>query len=128
MLNKFSKSIKSSLEKRSNIILFILVITLTFSLARNITRTNKANLKIEEAKLRVEKLRNENEELNKKLENVKEEFIEKQLRDKLGLAKEGEIIVVLPNEEILRKLAPNYTDEEETLPDPNWKKWMKLFL
>ena len=44
------------------------------------------------------------------------------------MAKEGEIVVILPDEHILRKLAPDREIEEEVLPDPNWKKWMKLFL
>ncbi len=43
------------------------------------------------------------------------------------MAKEGEIIIVLPDEEILGTLAPNLEEEEEALPDPNWKKWLKLF-
>jgi hypothetical protein len=41
--------------------------------------------------------------------------------------KEGEVIVVLPDEDILRKLAPLLPTEENTLPEPNWKKWEKLF-
>ena len=34
---------------------------------------------------------------------LSDEFIEKQLRDKLGLAKKGEIILILPDEETLKK-------------------------
>ena len=55
-------------------------------------------------------------------------YIEKQMRDKLGLAKEEEVVIIMPDEEILRKLAPTYPEEEQTLPDPNWKKWAQLFL
>ncbi|MDP3994252.1 MAG: hypothetical protein Q8P91_00270, partial [bacterium] len=60
-------------------------------------------------------------------EAKKQEYIEKQLRDKLGLSKEGETIVVLPDADTLRKLVPPIPGEEEILPDPNWKKWLKLF-
>ena len=42
--------------------------------------------------------------------------------------KDGETIVVLPEEETLRKMAPRFEREEEVLPDPTWKKWVKLFL
>jgi hypothetical protein len=54
-------------------------------------------------------------------------FIEKQIRNKLGLVKPGEAIVVLPDAEILKKMAPQIIAEEDVLPDPNWKKWEKLF-
>jgi cell division protein FtsB len=128
MVKRLLNSIRAKFEKPSDLFLILIIFVLVFSLARNITRINKASLKIQEAELRVEELKKENEELEKKLEVVKEEFVEKQLREKLGLAKEGEIVVILPDEEVLRKLAPSYEEEEETLPDPNWKKWLKLFL
>ncbi|MFZ5932698.1 MAG: FtsB family cell division protein [Patescibacteria group bacterium] len=109
---------------------FLLFLGLVFliSLVRNISRVLEARKRIGRAESRVEKLKEENEEIKRKLAEVKgEEFIEKQLRDRLGLAKEGEIVVVLPDEEILRKIAPPVPEEEDTLPDPTWKKWLKLF-
>ncbi len=88
----------------------------------------QVGLKIEKEKEKIEKLKQENEELQKNLEIVKsEEFIEKQLRDKLGMAKEGEIVVILPDAEEVKKFAPRIDEEEEVLPDPNWKKWIHLF-
>jgi hypothetical protein len=85
-------------------------------------------LGIEEAQEQVDKLKEENQRLEEKIKEVRNiEFVEKQLRDKLGLAKEGEIVIVLPEDEVLRKLAPKIEEEEEVLPDPNWKKWMQLF-
>ena len=98
------------------------------SLIRNISKIADAEKRISKAQERVEKLRKENEETERRLAEVKgEEYIEKQLRDKLGLAKEGEIVVVLPDEETLRKIAPGIAEEEDVLPDPTWKKWLKLF-
>ena len=108
------------------IIFFVL---LTLSLARNVVRILRAGQRVEEAQERVEKLKEENEELKKRLETVgSEEYIEKQLRDNLGLAKGEEIIIVLPDEETLRALAPRSQEEQDVLPDANWKKWMKLFI
>ncbi len=37
------------------------------------------------------------------------------------------IVVVLPDTATLEKLAPEVPVEQETLPDPNWKKWWNLF-
>lgn len=83
---------------------------------------------IEKAKKDLERETQEQKELLKLKEKViSEEFIEKQARDKLGLAKEGEVVVVLPDEETLKKLAP--PDEEEVFLEiaPPWKQWVRMF-
>jgi len=54
-------------------------------------------------------------------------FLEKQLRDKLGLAKEGETVVVLPDKEALKGLVPPLPEEENILPKPIWQRWLDLF-
>ena len=96
---------------------------------RNISKINKAKEKVVKVEQNIEKLKEDNKELEEKLGEVQStQFIEKQIRDKLGLAKEGEIIVVLPNEDVLRRLAPKIEEDETKLPDPNWKKWMNLFM
>jgi len=119
---------KEKLKAYSNYLFIFLSLLMLISLVRNTLKAFEAKKRIEKVEDRAVKLRQENEKLAEKLKEVKsEEFIEKQLRDKLGLAKEGEIVIVLPDEEILRKLAPTKEEEEETLPDPNWKKWLKLF-
>lgn len=128
MIEKLNQTIKNKLKQYLNYFLILLSFLLIISLARNIIRINRAGKKIDEAQVRVEELKKENEELKGKIESLKsEEYKEKQLRDKLGLAKEGEIVVVLPDEEVLRKLAPKRVIEEDVLPAPNWKRWYKLF-
>ena len=129
MATPLKEKIKVRLSKYLTYILIIFLVMLTLSLFRNISRIRQTNQKIEEKKERVEKLKKENEELARKLEIVdRTEFIEKKLRDDLGLAKEGEIVVILPSEDVLKSLAPDYEEEEDSLPDPNWKKWLNLFL
>ena len=119
---------KDKLHKYLSYLLIFISILLMVSLVRNIVKINNVNQSIKEEEEKVEKIREENEELEAKLEILRsDEYQEKQLRDKLGLAKEGELIVVLPEDEVLRTLAPKHVEEEETLPDPNWKKWAHLF-
>ncbi len=126
MLDKVLDSIKAKLGDYSKYLIFLIVVLIFMSLARNVMRMKRAGGRIEKAAERVEELRKENEELKKLVEEVKsDEFIEGQLRDKLNLAKEGEIVIVLPDDEVLRSLAPKHVEEEEVLPDPNWKRWMK---
>ncbi len=108
------------------ILLIILVIN---SLIGGILLIGKSNAKIEEAKKKVAEEQKRNEDIKKQLEEISSQaFTEQMARDKLGLARLGETVIVLPDKEILRKLAPRVEDEEETLPDPNWQKWLKLFL
>lgn len=129
MKQKHANLIKERIGRFINIILFIMLIALTFSLARSVLKTRGTASQIGRAEETVRKLEETNTELKKELELVEsEEYAEKQLRDKLGLSREGEIVVVLPDDELLRRLAPEPEEEEETLPDPNWKRWLKLFL
>ena len=126
---EISDIIKEKLSSYSKYLLILGVIIVAISLVRNIIRAIniKDRIKAEEAK--VEVLRKEKEELEKKVAEAESDaYIEKQLRDKLGLAKEGEIVLILPEDEILRKIAPVIQEEVDFLPDPTWKKWLKLFI
>jgi len=127
-MEKLLTKIKSIISPYVKYLFLGFFILTAVSLARNVSRILKAKDRIKEAEERVEKLKVQNEDLKKRLETAGSgEYLEKQLRDNLGLAKEGETIVVLPDEDTLRALAPRAEQEQETLPDPNWRKWLKLF-
>ncbi|KKQ53081.1 hypothetical protein A2865_04295 [Candidatus Woesebacteria bacterium RIFCSPHIGHO2_01_FULL_39_17] len=125
----FVDRVKKIYEKFVSLILLILLLILSLSLFRSISKTKQNALLIKKERDRVEALSKEKQRLEEELQKVhSEEYIEKQLRDKLGLAKEGEIIVILPEDSVVRKFAPKVEEEEEVLPDPNWKKWLQLFI
>ena len=106
----------------------IIFMILASSLIKSLKRIKEGNTVIEKTKVKLEKINEENKKLAEQLEvTLSEEFIEKQLRDKLGLAKEGEIIIILPEASIVKKLAPQIPEEEEVKPKPNWRKWLELF-
>jgi cell division protein FtsB len=129
MLQNKIRTLLNKLGDYSKFLMVLVALFLGISLYRNFSNIKRSDERIEAARERVEDLKRENNRLKQELqEKQSEEFIEKELRDKLNLAKEGEIIVVLPDDEVLRKLAPKETEEEEVLPDPNWKKWFKLFI
>ena len=108
--------------------LIILLIILISSFIKSIKRIREGDALIEKTKIKLEKLNEENKKLEDQLKITQsEEFVEKQLRNKLGLAKEGEIVLVLPDNETLKKLAPVIPNEEEAPLKPNWRKWMDLF-
>lgn len=108
---------------------FILIaIVLSFSLLGGISKIGSSNQKITDAQNKVDELKQENEELNRQFQIAQStQFIEQIARDKLGLAKKGEIVVVLPGVDTLRSLAPKLPEEEFSPPIPNWKMWMRLF-
>ena len=67
-----------------------------------------------------------NRELKKRLSEIKsQDFIEQQARDKLGLVKEGETIVVIPEDKINQVLGVGKQAETPRLP--NWQGWLNLF-
>ena len=121
--------IKDLLKKIPFFAVIVLFFFLSTSLYRNISRVRRIEGQIEKEKQEIEEAKREGEELRKRLEAATNEVnIEKQIRDKLGLAKDGEIVLVMPSQDVLRSLAPDIEEEEkETLPDPNWKKWAHLF-
>lgn len=128
MLDKLLERLGGKLQTYVKYFYLLLILLMVTSLVRNVLRARGASGRIEEARLRVEKLERENGDLVTRLDTVQgDEFREKQIREGLGLAKEDEIVMVLPEPEILRSLAPRTFEEEATLADPNWKKWLNLF-
>ncbi len=123
------QAIKIRLRAYFNYFIIILALFLTVSLIGNIASTQNTLKSVEKKEKEVQALADRNSELKKTLERVQSEaFIEKQIRDQLGLAREGEIVLVLPDENVLKSLVPKLPQEEEELPDPIWRKWLKLFL
>lgn len=105
--------------------IFIILIS---SFAKSIKRIKIGDSVIEKTKVKINKVEEENKKLEEQLKIVKsEEYLEKQLRNKMGLAKEGEIVLVLPEADIVRKLSPQIPEEEEIKPKSNWQKWLEMF-
>lgn len=106
----------------------VVFLILASSSLKSIKRIKEGDELIVKTKVRLDKINQENQKLTEQLQMTEsEEFVEKQMRNKLGLAKEGEIIIVLPEPEIVKKLAPTLPQDEEVKLKPNWQKWLELF-
>ena len=129
MMNQVqTRSFREKLKAYMNYFIIGLSLLLTLSLVGNIRRTLQSIKTVEKKEAEVLTLEEKNKELKKRLESVSSEaFVEKQIRDQLGLAKAGEIVIVLPDHEVLVGLVPDLPVEEDELPDPNWRKWWNLF-
>ena len=109
----------------ASVVIFLILVS---SLIKSLKRINEGKALVKRNEAKLEKIQKENERLEEQLKIIQsDEFVEKQLRNKLGLVKEGEIVVVLPEADIVKKLSPIIPEEEEAKPKPNWQKWMELF-
>jgi cell division protein FtsB/cell division protein DivIC len=110
-------------------VVWFLILALAISVVRNVKKAFSIRNEIGLEQAKVNKIKEENSRLEAEITQAQSDvYIEKQVRDKLGLVKEGEAIVVLPDEDVLRALAPQIREDSDTLPDPVWRKWLKLFL
>ena len=129
--HSLNQGVNKGVSKAQNriVTLLLLVFFMLFisSLSQTSKKIQKVNLEITLREEELKKLKEEQSELKIKLEEItSQEYIEKQLRNELGLTKENEIVLVLPPDDILIKLLP--VVEEEVLEiKPNWQKWAEVF-
>ncbi|MDD5566535.1 MAG: septum formation initiator family protein [Candidatus Omnitrophica bacterium] len=120
--------IKLKSAKLINYGVILILLALCISLVNSIRHFLSARNRLDVLDKRLENLQSENEKLKQDLEYVNSsEYIEKTARDSLGMAFEGETVVILPDDEEF-KVLPEKPPEEIVLPEPNWKKWMQLFI
>lgn len=87
--------------------------------------TWRINQRLENKKEQVGSLGQRNSDLQKNLGRVQDtSFIEEIAREKLGMAKEGEKVILLP-ESIINE--PVLASEDHLEEKPNWRKWWNLF-
>lgn len=105
------------------ILIIIVGVAVSFSLAKNLYSAFGNSKYLEQAQSKLDRLRSENEALLRENALAKDpSFIEREARERLGLVKPGEVVVILPEEE-----AP---PSETTLPQaparPVWQQWLGL--
>lgn len=114
------------IKKISFILGLLVILVITYNLIAQIISTLKSGDRIDEASEKLHQLEVENAELKNRLGEVKKPgFIERQARDKLGLAKEGETLVIIPDEKIDLLLGSSKNMDMPRLP--NYLGWWKVF-
>lgn len=110
-------------------IVFFVILIASVIIINNLVQSiytlwQKKNLVVK-AQLELEKEKKENQELKEKLAQVKQpQFIEKEARNKLFLAKPGEGVIVIPTGAI--KPSPSIQQKPKDTR-PNWQKWWETF-
>ena len=104
----------------------LIVTLIIYSLVSQIINTVRSGDRLGLAADNLILLQNQNKELNKRLSEVTNpKFIEEQARNKLGFAKKGETLVIIPDEKIKQVLGASQSAKEARLP--NWLGWWKVF-
>lgn len=94
----------------------------------NLSRLKKSLVGLREKEEIVSNLRKGNEEIRKKVEELSSDlYLEKQLRDNLGMAREGEQVIILPDDEELEALVPDLDMENRSEVKPIWQRWLEVF-
>lgn len=117
-------------NRLKNIIILVIGLFLIVNLTRSISGLLGAGDRIKETENQVAQLRLKNDELKKKLSEVQSPaYLEKIAREKLGLAKEGEVVVILPqNSSAPFDDAQDQSSGQATEENiPNWQRWLRLF-
>lgn len=108
-------------------LIILLVLGLAYNLINQIMEAAKSGERLSAAADTVYKLEAENKQLKKKLSEIESaEFIEQQARDKLGLGKPGEVVVIIPEEKLKEVMGASQSAEVARLP--NWLGWLRVFL
>lgn len=90
-----------------------------------ILEATKSGERLSQAADEVYKLEAKNRQLKKQLSDIQTlEFIEEEVRNKLGLAKAGETVVVIPDEKLKSVLGASSSAQ---IRFPNWLGWLKVF-
>lgn len=115
------------MRRKVTLAFFILMVgVLSYNLLRQLSFTLGSSDRINQALDEVQRLELKNKDLKGKLEKIKSvEFLEEQARNKLGLGKQGETLVIISEDKIKEILGASQPSQEIRLP--NWQGWLKLF-
>lgn len=103
----------------------LLVLFLGYNLVVQITDAVRSQDRLSSQAETVYELEAENRQLKKKLSEVQSiEFIEKESRNKLGLGKAGETLVIIPEEKLKQILGAS---QSAVVRLPNWLGWFRIF-
>ena len=102
----------------------VLALLVIVNSVKRLSGLRNTSQKVGETEQRLEVLRRENESLKKELEYKKsDQFVEGEIRDKLGMVKSGEALVILPN----KNGEQSTVNSEQSTQIPNYIKWWNLF-
>ena len=106
-------------------LIVLLVLVVAYNLIVQIIEATKSGDRLSAAADAVYKLEAKNKALKNKLSQVgSPQFIEEEIRNKLGFSKKGETVVVIPEEKLKSVLGAS---QSAVIRFPNWLGWLRVF-
>lgn len=109
-------------------IVICISIFIIISLSRSVADLWQRRSIVEQERKRLSELEKKHTELTEKFETVQTPaFVEREARERLGMAKEGETIIILEDSSMPQdlKFVRSNNDTPEQLP--YWKRWWQVF-
>lgn len=107
-------------------LIIIAGIIISFGLVRNLYSIYQTSKFQEQAVKKLEKLRTENTRLKEEAAASQEQsFIEREARERLGLVKPGEVVVIIPTDQ--EATASGEISPQVQAVRPIWQQWISLF-
>lgn len=105
-------------------ILVILGLMVAIQMSLNIWKVYRSGRRISEAQKQLDEARKQQSQLQKDLTVVQSpEFIEKEAREKLGMGRPGEVVLILPKFPSAKYEAQSAKEKLAT-----WQQWWKLYV
>lgn len=106
------------------LVIFVILVVV-YNLITQIIESTRSGERLSQAADKVYQLEVENKQLKDKLSRIQSpEFIEEAVRNKLGLSRKGETVVIIPEEKLKSVLG---VTESALVRLPNWQGWLKVF-
>lgn len=105
--------------------IILVILFVVYNLVNQIIEATRSGERLSEAADVVYKLETKNKQLKNKLSQIQSpQFLEEEIRNKLGMSKKGETVVVIPEEKLKSVLGASQAAEIKL---PNWLGWWKIF-
>jgi cell division protein FtsB len=120
---------RNILVKFQSIFIAAFFIFFVFSLTRSFLKLQSLQKKLYDSQTSLITIETEQKKLTEQIKISQSDFyIEKEARNQLSKAKEGEMVLILPPPDQIRKLSPRIQNPPSNkVIKPNWEKWKKIF-
>ena len=106
-------------------LIILVILFIVYNLVNQIIEATRSGERLSEAADVVYKLEAKNKQLKGKLSQIQSpQFLEEEIRNKLGFSKKGETVVVIPEEKLKAVMGASQAAEVRL---PNWLGWWKVF-
>jgi cell division protein FtsB len=116
------------MSKKIRWIVILVSLFMIISLSRSVMDLWEKRAIVKQEQERLSVLSKKHEELTKKFEMVQTPaFIEKEARERLGMAKEGETVIIMGDSSLPQQQAEGKAFNDVSRQEPNWKRWWMIF-